>query len=437
MCGLVGIATNSFLSTSEKQYFNYLLYIDVSRGKDATGVASISNAKDRSVKIIKKAVPSYKLLSTKEYVDFVGRASKALIGHNRAATMGKVLDRNSHPFRYKHITLAHNGTLRDYSELPEYKSFKVDSEALTYAFAEMDDPKKVLESITGAFAVTWYDQKRNLLGFARNNERPLHFARNKNNTLLLWASEMEMLKLVLNGKNTQDNFSFATLNDHTLITVDLGPGLKVVDSQNLECKKSNYYNDYSGYYSKRNYYTPKNNYNTGQTVYEKEKEFYATHDLKNGATVFMEFLEWLPGGTPSGNHCGGTAYFVDPVKNITYKLNNCDDVFDDEDAIYSGTVHYYSDFGKYRPAIVVKDVVKCQQALLEHKPTEEYTGPNNKTVTLEEFNKLTHNGCINCGASILPQDHTNILWVNEGRDPMCNSCVEDFHNVININRGAK
>src|SRR3546814_12623264 len=40
-----------------------------------------------------------------------GYNSKAFIGHNRAATLGKVNGLNAHPFRYDNIMGAHNGTL--------------------------------------------------------------------------------------------------------------------------------------------------------------------------------------------------------------------------------------------------------------------------------------------------------------------------------------
>jgi asparagine synthetase B (glutamine-hydrolysing) len=190
MCGIVGYLNKEQFSTVPNKAFKSLLAIDVIRGQDSTGIAAI---RDKEVSIYKKAVHSLDLLELIPYdlLPLNNGKTTAVIGHNRAATRGAVSARNAHPFQHEHITLVHNGTLRNRVGL----SFntQVDSDAICAEFSKRYHTD-VLEDLDGAYALVWYDQKLNTMFFARNEERPLHFA--YVGETVYWASRVEMLQLM-------------------------------------------------------------------------------------------------------------------------------------------------------------------------------------------------------------------------------------------------
>lgn len=196
MCGLVGWAVQGTLKVAEEskiqRAFSKLLMFDVVRGRDSTGVARVLG--DGSVEIFKKAVPSYDFLETSfgtAAVSFKEAYINAMIGHNRAATVGKVNADNAHPFQHQHITLAHNGTLTYRGNLKNKCS--TDSEEICKELAEVEDTVSVLEKLEGAYALTWYNAADDTINFARNDERPLWIANMVDNEGVIWASEQWML----------------------------------------------------------------------------------------------------------------------------------------------------------------------------------------------------------------------------------------------------
>ena len=185
--GLVGVAGN--LTVKHRDFFTQALYVDVLRGKDSTGVATVKFG--GKIDVYKKANAAYDFINTKRYGEVVGASSKILLGHNRAATKGKVVDEAAHPFWIENIVLAHNGTLFSHANLAAGHKFDVDSQAIANHFA-VHDHNHGLELLDGAYALTWYNSDANTLNFARNDERPFTFLTAKDGSLL-WASERDML----------------------------------------------------------------------------------------------------------------------------------------------------------------------------------------------------------------------------------------------------
>lgn len=176
MCGLLGMiarTTGGFLH-ADLQAFEQMLVINTVRGKDSVGCFTKYGNGD--VRAIKHGSNPFNLMRSDEWKEFrqsVINRGKFLIGHNRAATMGHVNTDNAHPFVEDHIILVHNGTLRSQSNLTT-KNTQVDSNAIAHALVEEDeDPRRVLDRIDGAFALIWYDSKKDKLYAARNEERPL------------------------------------------------------------------------------------------------------------------------------------------------------------------------------------------------------------------------------------------------------------------------
>src|SRR5574343_438908 len=172
MCGLVGVVmkSNAGFNNSSLNMFEELLFIDTLRGPDSTGTFLVD--KDGDVTVLKNDMTAWDFMSTKQFNEHISKpaykSGKALIGHNRKATQGKVNPANAHPFVVnKEFTLVHNGTLTTHKHLGDTE---VDSEAIAKYLHDKwkdedtpEDKAKVLAHIGGAWALIWYDVRTNNL----------------------------------------------------------------------------------------------------------------------------------------------------------------------------------------------------------------------------------------------------------------------------------
>lgn len=217
MCGLVGFAGDLFLK--DREVFKELLYHDVVRGKDSTGIAV---CKGGSFSILKQASPSYLFLqnNAKKIDSLVELTSKAILGHNRAATQGAVTDANAHPFIAGDLVGTHNGTLtvRSFNDLDPLKKYDTDSEAI-YQYMNKYGFQETFDKLDGAWALVWYDSNTEELNFIRNEKRPLFYAlagslRNK----IYWSSEKGLLEWVLSRHDVpHDPAKLLPVNEHMTI----------------------------------------------------------------------------------------------------------------------------------------------------------------------------------------------------------------------------
>jgi len=192
MCGIVGLISfskNGMLN-SEVSAFTQLLYADEVRGSDGTGIFYNSKKNRGNIKILKGAIPSSVFIKTQKYKDATNtlfNEANFAVGHNRAATKGKVNDECTHPFREKHITLIHNGTLTSQKELSE--DAEVDSHAICQSIANIG-AKATLEKLNGAFALVWFDGDTKTLHICKNAQRPLFLI--KTSSCYIICSELEL-----------------------------------------------------------------------------------------------------------------------------------------------------------------------------------------------------------------------------------------------------
>lgn len=227
MCGIVSYVskwrTGGFMASQQK-IFDQMLYAGALRGVDATGVIAIMQDGDFS--IAKEASASY--MFSGQYHDSpldkeVYKRGAALIGHNRAKTIGGDTDDNAHPFvEDKTFAMVHNGTLRNHKSLHDTV---VDSHALTILFKQAmdaDNWEKSLEvalgKVDGAFATGWYDQKRNTINFIRNGERPLSMITSGSGWV--FCSEASMGVWILQRNNEKID-KIESLDVHTLYSLEL------------------------------------------------------------------------------------------------------------------------------------------------------------------------------------------------------------------------
>lgn len=196
MCGLVCVipksSTRGFLRP-ELDMFETLVTIDTLRGKDSTGVFGYNGDE---LYLAKDTLTGSEFLKTKEYKDIDSKSfknGKFLVAHNRAATRGTVNDRNAHPFhKDDKIVMVHNGTFT--GDHKKHADTEVDSEAICHLLAEheVNEVDTVLNKITAAYALIWFDARDKSLNIVRNSQRPLFML--ETNTCYVFSSEYMMLQ---------------------------------------------------------------------------------------------------------------------------------------------------------------------------------------------------------------------------------------------------
>ena len=199
MCGIVGLGRFDKIDLYEKdrEVFMQLLHTGVVRGHHGTGIFAVNQ--EGSVRLVKSAGPPYLLMVAKEFNEFWAaiRSDKTqmLVGHNRFATTGQKITKHAHPFLAKHIVMVHNGSLDSTSELPDFKKYDVDSEALANSIATLGI-EETIKNTMGAYAIVYWDTKEKTLNMIRNSERPLHVTIDSFLKRIMFASEPEMLAWV-------------------------------------------------------------------------------------------------------------------------------------------------------------------------------------------------------------------------------------------------
>lgn len=200
MCGIFGMTTNNKtgFTTKEQQAFVGMSVVNSLRGAHSTGVFGVhrTDKKKGQVDFVKVVGSPFMLFDWgKSWGEFEKRLLwdyNMAIGHGRQATHGAINADNAHPFTEDHITLVHNGVIRNWLILRDksHDYINVDSHLVCKLIAEKG-AKEILPKLQGAYVLVWYDEKEKSLNIARNKERPLFIADNKET--LFFASEKETL----------------------------------------------------------------------------------------------------------------------------------------------------------------------------------------------------------------------------------------------------
>jgi predicted glutamine amidotransferase len=215
MCGHVGVAGRIF--KQDEQAFRNMLVLDSIRGEDSTGAAVIH--KNKEVSLVKRVGDPFNVLYAKEYSAALKKPVRAIIGHNRFATMGGVSAETAHPFEFPTLVGAHNGTLKNKYKLDDSKNFTVDSENL-FHHIEKNGLTNALEVIDGAWALVWWDKVAETINFLRNNERPFFMAMSEDNNTIFWASESWMLSVAL-SRNGVKHQAIIPLDVNTHLSIHI------------------------------------------------------------------------------------------------------------------------------------------------------------------------------------------------------------------------
>lgn len=232
MCGIVGIVSNHSNGFSHKEtaLFAQLLFLDTVRGFDSTGVFGVHN--NRNVVVHKDAVHGLDFLRTKEFSEFKTEmiaTGKVMVGHNRAATRGTIVDKNAHPFVVDDkIVLVQNGTYKGSHR--HLKDTDVDTEAIAHVISENDDVTEALKKINASYALVWYNADKSELNIIRNSERPMHIA--KMGSGFVFASEASMIQYAAGREEIKIEEPIELpAHTHVVITLDGKGGCTRVDTK--------------------------------------------------------------------------------------------------------------------------------------------------------------------------------------------------------------
>lgn len=217
MCGIVGVLTKNPTATT-RNIFKTMHFLDRLRGDHGSGIIGV----DRGLKTTwyKKAVPTPDFYNYPVASRIVEEPNNILlVGHNRAATMGKINDDNAHPFERGDLVGVHNGTLTSRFNLKDYQTIDVDSDNI-YHHMSAHGVKDTIRELRGAFTLVWVDIKNNTLHMIRNNERPLSLISSKDGNSLFFASEPWMIQVAAKREKVELG-EVQDLKVGALISIDL------------------------------------------------------------------------------------------------------------------------------------------------------------------------------------------------------------------------
>jgi len=232
MCGLYGAF--GFIGPEEKKVLKMLSMVSQLRGRDSCGVALIPCGKKPGIVIAKALGGQESLVYENEEVfnqstwEMKVLGLQCVIGHHRHATMGSVDIDSAHPFEFDNIVGAHNGTVyrHDLYHLDSYATDLIDSQIMLKELDSGTAPADMVEFMGGAWALTWWNKKKNNLHMCRNDKRELHIMQTINKKTLFWSSEDWPLHAVnyrYNLKIPQDEIKSVVADRH-LIWVKGGDG---------------------------------------------------------------------------------------------------------------------------------------------------------------------------------------------------------------------
>ena len=242
MCGLFGIASEHTLTYSQIKDFTMLGTVSYPRGKDSTGLCVTKMEKGVIHHYVKKEVsPPNEFMHMQDVQKMmeVGN-TRAIIGHNRAATIGSISKENAHPFIVDDFIGVHNGTIPYFSKEANKRDV-TDSQILFESINEFGIDialSNLPNNEKTAYAIVMIDKETGVITFVRNEQRPLWCIWSKNNKTLMWSSEDTMLEFVC-ARSQSVWGEVMRFVPNKIYTYDMSLGL-FNERENRNLKKSSY-----------------------------------------------------------------------------------------------------------------------------------------------------------------------------------------------------
>lgn len=443
MCGLAGVAGD--LSNEDVIAFKELLVLNILRGMDSTGVAAINVKRD--IQVFKKAMAVPDFLTYSRANNIANSTQQILIGHTRAATIGKILQRTAHPFEIGDIVGAHNGTLTQWYKMKDSKEFDVDSECLIHNI-ERYGWEDTFKHLSGAWAVTVYDKRDHTLKIVRNNERPLHIVEREDGKVMYWASEEWMLKAISSRRNIKLKKKIWQPKENVLFTwqfpedkynmkvpTPTSVKLEVEPEKKYEYSPYQHYGGQSGYqrttpHTSHTYKGQKrgsvSSIKSGRTGPEDctrvgrplvgDVVHICPIEKKRSKLTHQNYVECCMTTEP---YCTVRLYGDEDFLALVLKDGACGDVkltYDSSTNAYSESEFFSAHARSFR-----QDLPDGPAGFLDEEEDEVLiVGPGNKLIDLKEWEQRTKHGCAVCTADLFEDD--DITW--KGESPICENCSD-------------
>ena len=257
MCGVFGFSQANELA---RKLAPMIAYEMENRGKDSWGGTD-------GVEVIKRVGP---ILDTFEFPENWEQA----IFHTRAATVGKVSERNAHPFvclgeNHKVIGI-HNGHVSNYDMLKtKYQRpwAEVDSEHIFQHLAERRD----MEDLCGSGTIAWFEDEQPLIHLARWNFGSLECA-NLPDGSFVFASTREAISKACRWARVEPSWyqTFADCFEHVVTPKD-GKDTPLVAREKMTLGESWRVRSGSGGNGNRSHYTVPFNTVNNSSGYEFDR----------------------------------------------------------------------------------------------------------------------------------------------------------------------
>lgn len=416
MCGLITILSkkDELLTNAYETIFKELLYVSALRGFDSTGICRINYLNEPIV--TKDTVPAGSFLFKQRNFAFAF-TGKALLGHNRAATKGSRTEEFAHPHNVDNITLIHNGTLFHHKDLADTES---DSLAIATAFSTKD-PKEVIPTLSGSFALIWYDSKHKSFHWTRNKERPLYLIETKSAYVLV--SELEMGRWILT-RNKIEIISEKEIAPYEYYSYKIGENISV----ETLVEKKNYQNNNerkeTGFYV--------------ATVQENLlKDLLLKLKLQKNSIVKVEYYSVQKNNNSNWSRYDG--YIVDfedsGINIITYSNHNLLEKGIISGRISSISTGYKDDF----PSVIITPILPEEEKKRSQNNVTDFPNHiktlNGIEITKDIRNKLEkHGSCFACRDSISDKEISKSLLIVRTQEIQekivyrlyCPTCVSFF-----------
>lgn len=499
MCGIIGYLTTEekMLASSRYRFLHQALIADTMRGDDSTGAYFVKHdaEKGQTPGYCKSTAPGYDFVTyDADWAGMSGTGSEyyAAIGHNRSATIGKVMADTAHPFQRGPITLVHNGTLRTTYGLPipeHTGGFFNDSDTIC-ANLENTPISKLSEDMCGAYALVWHDARDMTMNIVRNDQRPLYLATVKGQNTIFLASESMMMQWILSRLKVEiETIAYPKPYqwlrfEHGSLKPEIIEVPRFTSTYTSSGYNNNSYQGYGGYAS-----NPWGDlYDDGEYTEAEKREIYQgpkapapssgrTSASKKSLTSYSHENRITIGGRKR----------IVPV--LAQELLLEYDLLVEDREVFEPLVSQAGSKSRFRAvsgylpetgmsamvygvpeAIVNKafirqwivqpltvklnderePVVICK---LRHtdarsaagrellKTSETYSGDLPETpepelpgkagdMEIHTYMNRTGGGCINCSGNITLADADELLWVNDSRDPVCPTCVAEMREEI-------